>query len=281
MKKKNRIIIGAISAFTLVSVATIGFSSWVIGVQQQEVDVEGLKLSVDTVENDSVFLDVTLPANETVKICEPSKVTRTETTDIVGTSDSTASGGIGYSEDAMKFSLQTITLRVGKNVSSDNTPKGVKFTLSTEDGKNTFNKVETNEFASSDVSGWQDKTARGVGPSWTYLALETTIALTEFTSDSETNSSASYTTYTLEDKQLTLLWGTFFGNATVSGQNKKPTDFYNSLYKSVESDPSPDPSFDILMEAATKATTELKAMNKAMTNKTITLKAEVVTGVIA
>ena len=277
MKKKNKIIIGAISAFTLVSIATIGFSSWVIGVQQQEVDVEGLKLSVDTVQNDSVFLDVTLPAEETVKICEPSEVTRTETTDIVGTSNTTSSGGIGFAPDAMTFSLDTITLRVGKNVSSNNTPKGVKFTLSTEDGKNTFNKVTTNEFASSDVvDEWKDKTARGDGP-WTYLALETTIALTEFTNDSETNSSASYTTYTLEDKQLTLLWGSFFGNATVSGQNKKPTDFYNSLYKGVK----PDPSFDILMEAATKATTELKAMNKKMTNQTITLKAEVVTGVIA
>lgn len=279
MKKKNKIIIGAISAFTLVSIATIGFSSWVIGVQQQEVDVEGLKLSVDTVQNDSVFLDVTLPAEETVKICEPSEVTRTETTDIVGTSNTTSSGGIGFAADAMTFSLDTITLRVGKNVSSNNTPKGVKFTLSTEDGKNTFNTVKTNEFASSDVvDEWEDKTARGDGPSWTYLALETTIALTEFTNDSETNSSASYTTYTLEDKQLTLLWGSFFGNATVSGQNKKPTDFYNSLYKGVK----PDPSFDILMEAATKATTELKAMNSAMTNnKTITLKAEVVTGAIA
>lgn len=276
MKKKNKIIIGAISAFTLVSVATIGFSSWVIGVQQQEVDVEGLKLSVDTVENDSVFLEVSLPANETVKICEPSKVTRTETTDIVGTSDSTASGGIGYSEDAMKFSLQTITLRVGKNVSSEKIPTGVKFTLPSEEGKNTFNTVKTNEFASSEVDGWQDKTGRS-GSSWTYLALETTIALTEFTSDSETNSSASYTTYTLEDKQLTLLWGSFFGNASVSGENKKPTDFYNGLYNEA----SPTPSFDILMEAATKATTELKAMNTAMTNKTITLKAEVVTGVIA
>ena len=276
MKKKNKIIIGAISAFTLVSVATIGFSSWVIGVQQQEVDVEGLKLSVDTVENDSVFLEVSLPANETVKICEPSKVTRTETTDIVGTSDSTASGGIGYSEDAMKFSLQTITLRVGKNVSSEEIPTGVKFTLPSEEGKNTFNTVKTNEFASSEVDGWQDKTGRS-GSSWTYLALETTIALTEFTSDSETNSSASYTTYTLEDKQLTLLWGSFFGNASVSGENKKPTDFYNGLYNEA----SPTPSFDILMEAATKATTELKAMNTAMTNKTITLKAEVVTGVIA
>ncbi|MBO8427217.1 MAG: hypothetical protein IAC58_01495 [Firmicutes bacterium] len=275
MKKKNKIIIGAISAFTLVSVATIGFSSWVIGVQQQEVDVEGLQLSVDTVENDSVFLDVTLPAEETVKICEPSKVTRTETTDIVGTSDTTSSGGIGFAADAMTFSLDTITLRVGKNVSSANTPKGVKFTLSKEDGKNTFNTVKTNEFASSE-DGWEDKTGR-TGSSWTYLALETTIALTEFTNDSETNSSASYTTYTLEDKQLTLLWGTFFGNATVSGQNKKPTDFYNSLYKAAE----PAPSFDILMEAATKATTELKAMNTKMTNKTITLKAEVVTGVIA
>ena len=276
MKKKNKIIIGAISAFTLVSVATIGFSSWVIGVQQQEVDVEGLKLSVDTVENDSVFLEVSLPANETVKICEPSKVTRTETTDIVGTSDSTASGGIGYSEDAMKFSLQTITLRVGKNVSSEEIPTGVKFTLPSEEGKNTFNTVKTNEFASSEVDGWQDKTGRS-GSSWTYLALETTIALTEFTSDSETNSSASYTTYTLEDKQLTLLWGSFFGNASVSGENKKPTDFYNGLYNEA----SPTPSFDILMEAATKATTELKAMNTAMTNKTSTLKAEVVTGVIA
>ena len=161
MKKKNKIIIGAISAFTLVSVATIGFSSWVIGVQQQEVDVEGLKLSVDTVENDSVFLEVSLPANETVKICEPSKVTRTETTDIVGTSDSTASGGIGYSEDAMKFSLQTITLRVGKNVSSEEIPTGVKFTLPSEEGKNTFNTVKTNEFASSEVDGWQDKTGMG------------------------------------------------------------------------------------------------------------------------
>ncbi len=277
MKKKNKIIIGAISAFTLVSIATIGFSSWVIGVQQQEVDVEGLKLSVDTVQNDSVFLDVTLPAEETVKICEPSEVTRTETTDIVGTSNTTSSGGIGFAADAMTFSLDTINLRVGKNVSSNNTPKGVKFTLSTEDGKNTFNKATTNEFASSDVvDEWEDKTARGDGP-WTYLALETTIALAEFTNDSETNSSASYTTYTLEDKQLTLLWGSFFGNATVSGQNKKPTDFYNSLYKGVK----PDPSFDILMEAATKATTELKAMNTKMTNQTITLKAEVVTGVIA
>lgn len=277
MKKKNKIIIGAISAFTLVSIATIGFSSWVIGVQQQEVDVEGLKLSVDTVQNDSVFLDVTLPAEETVKICEPSEVTRIKTTDIVGTSNTTSSDGIGFAPDAMTFSLDTITLRVGKNVSSNNTPKGVKFTLSTEDGKNTFNKVTTNEFASSDVvDEWEDKTARGDGP-WTYLALETTIALTEFTNDSETNSSASYTTYTLEDKQLTLLWGSFFGNATVSGQNKKPTDFYNSLYKGVK----PDPSFDILMEAATKATTELKAMNTKMTNQTITLKAEVVTGVIA
>lgn len=253
MKKRSKYIALSVSALALVSVCSIGFATWLVGIQQTTDEVT-LKAQVDNYVNDTIFLSANL-STTSVKICETSKVDKTGN-NIIGTTEP-GKEGIGYAEDGLKFTFKDITLKVSKTTTAE-VPDTIEVSLA---DNNDWNKVTTNTLG--------NEKRPDTGSPWTYLtlgengSLEFSLA-TDF--DKSSDADSDYDTYTLKSGKLTQTfgWGTFFGE-------EAPTTFYNNLYKNAMQ------NFEEVVAGVTAITTELKAMKNDFTDQTITLKVEAVT----
>ena len=254
MKKRNKIIIGCVSALALVSVASVGLATWLVGVTQEAKDVP-IKAEVDGVQNQIVYIDAALVANSTVKVAEDSPVP-VEGTKIVGTATNDGESGIQVSADALNFTFDNITIRVGS--SATKVPNKVIIELDNE--ASTCNQVK--DTANSLGDTYRKNTSNDSVGYWTYLAFSTEIEINETNFASQTE--GEFTTYTWNgykvgeseemSKTYKLEWGTFFSS-------HKPTTFYNEdvVAKNKVTD------FDTLLSLSNNAYSELHAMQEALT----------------
>ena len=251
MKKINKILAGCIGCLAVVSVASIGFATWLVGVTQNSLDLT-IAAEVDSVQNQTQYVDAVLVAGQEIAVAEESVVKR-DGKKIVGTAQNDGDG-IKVDENALSFKFESITVRIGDNVTG--APNKVKIEL--KDDKNEFNKVTTNTMTET----YRKASSQGGLGYWTYLSFSTTIDLdsTNFNvSDKET-----YTEYTLKDpssKTYKLNWGTYFGST-------RPTSFYNNLIA--------DQEFNELLTMSQNAYTELDAMHKTLSGKQLTLSVSLV-----
>lgn len=253
MKKRSKYITLSVSALALVSVCSIGFATWLVGIQQTTDEVT-LEAQVDNYVNDTIFLSANL-STTSVKICETSKVDKTGN-NIIGTTTATGEGAIGYAEDGLQFKFKDITLKVSKTTTAK-VPDTIEVSLA---DNNAWNKVTDNSLG--------NEKRPDTGSPWTYLtlgkngSLEFSLA-TDFDKKSD---DPDYDTYTLKSGKLTQTfgWGTFFGG-------EAPTTFYNNKYKDAMD------NFSEVTAGVTAITTELRTMKNAFTGQTITLKIEAVT----
>ncbi len=256
MKKKG-LLLGLIS-LTTISLAGVGFATWVVGVTKRE-DKGNLNVEVDEVKNDSVYLTATFAKDAKVAIAETKDVSKPEGYGLVSVNDnSTNKQGLALNENALKFSFSELKYVVGNAISDDATPKYLKLELKDEDNK--FNVVSSENIKLTDEKG-----SRPVkkDPTLNYLYFKEYVDLTKEEAVTSVTSNSS-TTYTLANKEFKLLWGNFFGNTTFTSgtTNNEPSTYYNNLYKDVE-----NPSYDTLLDASTKAYQELEAMKSVLTAK--------------
>ena len=244
MKKKNKIIVGCLSALALVSVTTVGFATWLVGVTQTSQGLTA-NLEVDNVQNETIFVEAALSTNK-ITVAEESAVDRTGK-QIVGTKTNAEDEGIKVDTNALSFTFTSLTVRIGD--SATNEPDQVEITIDNGDKKSTCNKV-ANE---GNIMG---ATYRTTAAPWYYLDCDVAIPLTEeyFTISDE----GTYTTYTLKAEKMThkLKWGSFFGG-------NRPTSFYNDLVK--------DQKFEELLTMSNNAYTELSTMNSTLGKGTLDL----------
>lgn len=245
--KITKKLVACLSAFAVVSVATVGFATWLVGVTQNSQDVF-LTAQVDDVKyNETAFLEASIAQGTTIAIAEKEETPRGETT-IVGTS--TDEDGITVNENALKFSFESLTVRLGKNLATK--PTKVKVVIDNE--ATTANQVTTNTMTT------KYRPALSGESYWTYLASNIEIPFDTEGEDAsfsvDTSSDPTFDIYTLTKKDYELSWGTFFGG-------DEPTTFYNGLVDEQE--------FKELLTMSTNAYTELAAMNSALAGKTITL----------
>lgn len=251
MKKINKILAGCIGCLAVVSVSSIGFATWLVGVTQNSLDLT-IAAEVDSVQNQTQYVDAVLVAGQTIAVAEESAVDR-DGKKIVGTAQNDGDG-IKVDENALSFKFESITVRIGDNVTG--APNKVKIEL--KDDKNGFNKVTTNTMTET----YRKTSTQGELGYWTYLSFSTTIDLdsTNFNvSDKET-----YTEYTLKDpssKAYKLNWGTYFGS-------NRPTTFYNNLIA--------DQEFSELLTMSQNAYSELDTMHKTLSGKQLTLSVSLV-----
>ena len=254
MKKRNKIIVGCVSALALVSVASVGLATWLVGVTQEAKNVS-IKAEVDGVQNQIVYIDAALVAGSTVKVAEDSPVP-VEGTTIVGTAQNAGESGIQVSADALNFTFDNITIRVGSSATS--VPDKVIIEL--DDKTSTCNQVKDEANLLGDT--YRDNEGNDSVGYWTYLAFRTEIAIdgTNFSSRKE----GEFTTYTWNghkvgegeemSKTYKLGRGTFFNN-------HKPTTFYNDDVVSKNK----VTKFNDLLSLSNKAYSELDAMKDALT----------------
>ncbi len=248
---KNKFLLMGLIGLTAISLAGVGFATWVVGVQKKEMDTK-LQVDVDDTQNDSIIVQATM-ATEKLIVAQNTEVVRGEH-DIIGTSKS--AGSIGYDANALKFKLTNITYMVGKAA----TGKPTKLHIELDNTKNAFNQTKT-EYIQNKVNPatTYKRTALGADESWTYLSFSTDIALNSMGEDLNKDvSTAKYEKYVIAEKEFTIDWGTYFGSGDL------PTTFYNEKYKA-------ETDADFLFSSGEYVTKELQAMKDAFTRQTVTI----------
>ncbi len=267
MKKRNKIIAFSVSTLAVLSVSTVGFATWLVGVQKTSEDVK-VTATVDETTNQSVFLSAKI--DKVIKLAEAAE-TGSDGGDykiIEATQGSINTANENY----LGFKFSELKLTVSKN-NFDGKPDAIKISLPVD--LNQGNTVETNEFSEH---------GKRPGSSWTYVSFtEKTLKLTDenFTiKDSDPDSDTDgFIEYTILDgkNNFSFEWGTFFDNVALEDEVKSPVNFYNSLYTDADFKEggaySGEDKFEVLFKASQKATNELKTMQTNLKKLTIKVAA--------
>lgn len=232
--KKSKLVIAGVISLAAVSVLTVGFSTWLVGVNRSITELE-LSAEVDNTLNESIFLEASISATP-IKIAESQEHTKTGD-DIIGASSRTDNGGLTVDANALKFTFATLKYSVGDGATK---PTSLKLELVTNATSNSQNYVESSA----------SKLTSRTGRDWTYLALDMTIDLSDTTKVTETTKNG-YKEYEVNEKTYSLSWGTFFNQVS-------PVNYYNSLGLVTNKQASE------VFEAADNIYTEISAMKTAL-----------------
>lgn len=232
-KKKSKIIIGSMAGLMAISLASVGFAEWAIGLVNKETN-STITVNVDSYKEETAYINVDIAKeNNSLFLGEYSAKQ---------TADGSSVNGIGYRVVAEKPSKLDIKMNsFVMAISKDNLTKfkGLKFELTANEGKSLTKTVDAN-----------DKFGR-TGPNVSYLGFVQEINLTSLSdatlSDYFTLKTIDekYNVYTLNEKYLTLhFWyGSLFGNTDVTGKTgivspfdsttvgnykNSPVDFYQA-----------------------------------------------------
>ena len=268
MKLSKKATITLISGLALVSISAIGFSSWIVGYQQKDTTTS-IAAEVDDTKNDSLVLTASIASK--LILAEKEEYTRQDGLDIIGASSS--EGDMEVSSNALSFTFQSMQIIVGANQTN---PTGVN--LSFDENAHSFITVDT----TADKLGTVASTDLRDGSSWTYICFEdVTIPFSDFEIDDEESVEGSYTVYNLKSNKSTysFLWGSFFGNDTITSDgNISPVNYYNNLLKVANDEP--DTGYKLkdgvtaldLVTTAKNVNVELNAMKKAFISENLTIK---------
>lgn len=195
--KKKKIVFSSIIGLTVLSLCSIGFSAWIIGINQPQVELNGIPVQVDTITEKTCYLNIVKSSGENgIILAENTK--------------NTVGDGIGF-DSSTGQSASDLIINLAQYdfaFASSSTFTSLTFDVTCND------KPLQGEVPSSDLFGRQAgakdyitlKSYSGVG------SLES-----DFTLDSSTVS--GYQIYTAKNKVLTFTWGDFFGG-------KSPATFY-------------------------------------------------------
>ena len=263
-KTKLFLVLGA-SALAL---GSVGFASWVIGVQQESVNAN-ISVEVDNASVSNIKIDYEM---------KNKKVDIKETTE---QSDGSLVKPTEVNKDALKFTIDKITVQVGSGVAENDRPKNIKISLPIESNEN--NIVKDKELNMIKVNHKSETKYRADSQesenNFTYVEYSNVIQLDYASQDTGyLTKTADYFTFnitTLVGESFTL--GTYFdfvdGNPTGENPKTSVSQFYNKIYESY--DKNDKEQSDFLMKQADNIKTELDAMRTALTKENaLTLKIE-------
>lgn len=245
--KRNKILLTSLIGLAVLGSATAAFSTWIFGIEKKTTDLDGIQVEVDTVKDNTAYLDIKVDANDNkIRLAEVAAVS--------------AEGNGVYTEDEPTFSekkgdftitLSTFDFAISKEYKFDS----VDFTLSVS--KENTNPNEVNVAAGN-------RFGRGE-TTYKYIDL---VKKSYTSADFELKANDQLTDYELYNaknatKTITFSWGDFFG---VNG----PADFYNTKYKALGADETLENKLLFIQDAKK----EVKAMETAFTGATIKITAK-------
>lgn len=251
LTSRRKWVLTGVMGFAGVALLTTGFATFIVG-NMNNTAAEDIGVTVDTVQNKSVELTVSLTDSDIILKETTSKGT---STDIVQSDavDATALDITG-----------NITVKYGDSFFNKETHNmslvfSLKYLTGSENDPHTHNQKNLIKDAGNAITTYrtQEKTASSTGgeelDSWTYIEAPAAIDLTEVSPTEEGNLNV----ITLNTQKLSFQWGSFFNKVS-------PVTYYNSL------------EFADKTTASDQITSELNAMNTAMNDNTLELTAEIV-----
>lgn len=270
MFKKKKIVLTSVLALAGVSLATVGFATWVVGLPKKDESLT-VKALVDSSQNQSIYLEAVTDGNK-VEIAEKKAYATLQDNEIVKTQ---TGGPVTISETALQFTFTTLQYSIGENVPEGEIPNHISFELLTTDECNIVKKANSLMDDKYRAAATDD----GKGNSqYHYLQFKEDFALisdgtgNNVTLDETVSTDKSFKTYKVNKVTYTLNWGNYFGNPDMTTKTS-PREFYNT--KSVAkinalSDKTQTKSE--LFKDADNANIELQKMKEALDKGTLTVK---------
>ncbi len=254
----NKKVLKIVCGFAVISLGTVGFSAWIVGLQQSETS-SATTINVDTVvTNDAQYLSAS-STNQKIVIAEtsvPESNSGIITAKDLSKGDSPS--GLTIDGNALKFSFDSINVLLSEKTQTDNNFIGVKIEL--DDTANSFLETTVNNVGRSGSESWSYLTFKPVTLTFdeNFTRVEPgNDGYIEYTLNKSTiNGAAEDTT------KLSLDWGTYFGG-------KSPVTYYNSIDRSGKDTSE-------LITLIENVNNELTTMNKELNNKKITFKLSLV-----
>lgn len=237
IKKRNKKISIIIVGCATVAVASVGFSSWVIGLIQPKVDFSITNVIVDGTKDETKYINIVVKPDDVLKIGEITSTTQE------------GSGEIFVENGMSDLEIVITNFEIAFNKS--NSFEKVDFTLSVNESGSMSYTAKIN-----DVFG------RSSGNEYTYLEINRNSSITSLT-DFDLTEVGNYYFYTPNSKSiynsLEFTWGSLF-------DYECPTIYYQNKFDSAT-------SVQEKLMMLTQMENELTQMKSDLGGKTITLNA--------
>lgn len=255
-KRKQTYILFGVVCFAALSLATVGFSTWIVGTIEDKTDVTAT-ITTEGSTNKTFTVDA-LASKSTIKIDCAS-----------GVSNGIITSGSGSNQD-MTIGM-TYSIAASTNCTFNKIDLSVKVTKGSD--INNINIPTLLDTSKVDGSPTLDLFGRTINTysTLTYLELSNisySLSDTEFTIDS--SSLSGYNLYTYSDGDFAIKFGSFFGGST-------PEEFYNSKLETLRneyinaSNEDKITKRDIYLKALEAAKCELTQMSTILNGSTITI----------
>ena len=264
--RKSKLVLFSVIGLAAVSIGTVGFATWVVGVQKKTESLTVTAL-VDNTKNSSVYLEAVVE-DSPVKVAEtsiyPTSGSKTKAWDIV-TASTESNAAITVDPNALQFKFTTLQYSYGNDAT---VPSKLTIELLEGESDNTANKVTTNEVGRTGDSN----------SSWRYLKFkheytlntsETNLAENKLKVTEVNQDGKSFKKFTVDNKIFTLEWGSYFNDTN-------PVSYYNSLSKTnIHDKAEVTDKVSAIFTLADQTYAEIAQMNKALTEGSPTLTVKV------
>ena len=255
-KRKQTYILFGVVCFAALSLATVGFSTWIVGTIEDKTDVTAT-ITTEGSTNKTFTVDA-IPSNSTITIDCASEV-----------SNGIITSGSGSKKD------MTIGMTYSIAASTNCTFNRIDLSVKVTQGSNTNNiniptllgTSKVDDSPTTDIFGRTISTYSNL----TYLSISSTEYINKdnlFSVDS--NSLSGYNLYTYTDNGFAITFGSFFDNTT-------PEEFYNEKLSSLRSEYINASNEDKItkrdkyLKALEAAKLELTQMSTILNESTITI----------
>lgn len=251
--RKNKIILGVLAGAAVVSLASVGFAQWQIGLVKNEEN-KYIDVAVDTFSEETCYLNVTTASNAKINLGEAKVIEKGK--------------GIGYEVvESMEANLQIAITDFTLAISNSNKDKIPSLTFKLTVESQPADKSLTTTIADGDVF------QRKVGLS-SFIGLEQKITLDNFENPScftLDKTVEGYTIYKLNDnlKTFNFKWGSVFGNTAdaekglvASSGTYTPASFYQEKITAAAGDT--EEALKNQLRMLTQVQKDLTAMHSAL-----------------
>lgn len=253
-KRKQTYILFGVVCFAALSLATVGFSTWIVGTIEDKTDVTAT-ITTEGSTNKTFTVDA-IPSNSTITIDCASEV-----------SNGIITSGSKSNKD-MTIGM-TYSIAASTNCTFEKIDLSVKVTNGSETNINIPTLLDTSKVDDSSTIDLFGRTINKYS-SLTYLTLSSTSYASSSFGSPDTSLSG-YNLYTYSDGAFAIKFGSFFGGKT-------PEEFYNEKLSSLRNEYINETNNELkltkrdkYLKALEAAKAELTNMSKILNGSTITI----------
>ena len=251
--KKKKIILGSCVGLALVSLCSVGFATWLVGMNKESATTEITNIKFDAVSSQTKYVDIKGVAGDTLTIVDNSVTTNPDgTNNIILQGDSKTDLTVALDKFELAYSEEGTFNSLVLSASIDGVGTGLPaYTTETTDvfkrtADTNYYYIKLDMFSETSTAAYEETT----------ITYNSTTALeSDFNANSETIAGFNYYKIKNSNKTLKFTWGDMF-------DGKAPIKYYQDKLDD-------EKDIETKLKMLNAIDQELTAMNEAFENKTI------------